>query len=187
MHHVKTEPIDYDVASYQRALAKFEGDEEALCCSYFDAQYELLSRRHPPIVGHFDLVRLKSKEPDKNWKSMRNVWQRIVRNLELIKEYGGLIEVNGSALRKGLGQPYPRGEIVTEWNAMGGTVVLSDDSHGIDHVGACYDQIMEFFRELNISTIGFMKQSKISKSGLVLIEKAHLKELLQHPFWINED
>lgn len=183
VHHVKGEPIDYDDAAYERALAKCGGDEDVLFCSYFDAQCELLSRLRPPIVGHFDLVRLKAKEPDKNWKDRKDVWERIVRNLRIVKEYGGVIELNSSGLRKGLGHPYPRGEIVREWNAMGGTVVLSDDSHGIEHVGACYDQVANFLKKQNIETVGVLGKDRGVGLTSVSTTTIHLSDLLQLPFW----
>jgi hypothetical protein len=35
------------------------------------------------------------------------VWERIMRNLKLVKEQSGLLECNTAALRKGLDEPYP--------------------------------------------------------------------------------
>lgn len=181
VHHVKGEPIDYDAAAFSRALAKCEGNEDILFCSYFDAQYELLSRVHPPVVGHFDLVRLKSKEPDKDWGQRKDVWPRIVRNLQAVKEYGGVLELNSSGLRKGLQHPYPRGEIVQEWMRIGGVLVLSDDSHSIDHVGACYDQVFDFLRNLSIDTVGVLKRQEPAGAPAA-VATISLTELLQHPF-----
>lgn len=107
VHHTHTIPIDFDKAAYGRARAKAGGTDERLFEDYFDSQYEMLQALQPPVVGHFDLIRLLSDEPDAEFKDMKDVWERIQRNLEYISSYGGILELNSSALRKGLAQPYP--------------------------------------------------------------------------------
>lgn len=74
---------------------------------YYDEQYEMLQKMKPRIVGHFDLIRLLSDEPNRDPRDWKGVWTRIVRNLNLVREQGGLVEINTSALRKGLREPYP--------------------------------------------------------------------------------
>ena len=100
-------PIDFDKATYERARAKADGTDERLFEDYFDSQYEMLRALQPPVVGHFDLVRLLSEQPNSEFRNMKGVWEKIQRNLEYISSYGGILELNSSALRKGLTQPYP--------------------------------------------------------------------------------
>jgi len=111
VHHVHTIPIDYDDVLYHKARDVAGGSDEKLFEDYYDSQYEMLQALKPPIVGHFDLIRLKADNPDPTWTSMPQVWARIMRNLGFIASYGGLLEINTSALRKELQQPYPRAEI----------------------------------------------------------------------------
>ena len=111
VHHVHTIPIDFDDATYRQARDVAAGTDEKLFEDYFDAQYEMLQALRPPIVGHFDLIRLKSDEPDRVWTTMPTAWAKIMRNLGFVATYGGVLELNTSALRKGLQQPYPRAEI----------------------------------------------------------------------------
>ena len=61
----------------------------------------------PRVVGHFDLIKLLSTKPLKDPKALRDIWRRILRNLEFILRYGCLVKLNSSGLRKGLGEPYP--------------------------------------------------------------------------------
>ena len=114
VHHVHTIPIDYDQSMYDAARDQAGGTDEKLFIDYFEAQYDLLQAVRPPVVGHFDLIRLKSKDPDvkEGWTSMPEVWTRIVRNLEFVASYGGTLEVNTAALRKGMAEPYPKQDIV---------------------------------------------------------------------------
>jgi histidinol-phosphatase (PHP family) len=67
----------------------------------------MLEGLKPKVVGHFDLVRLLSKEPGRDVREWKGVWERIVRNLKVVKEQGGWLECNTAALRKGLAEPYP--------------------------------------------------------------------------------
>ena len=42
---------------------------------------------------------------------MPAVWEKIVRNLDFVASYGGILELNSSAIRKGMSEPYPKAEI----------------------------------------------------------------------------
>ncbi|KAI1430270.1 histidinol-phosphatase [Xylaria sp. FL1777] len=81
--------------------------EEKAYERYYDQQYEMLVALRPRVVGHFDLIRLMSSDPGRDVRCWRGVWERIERNLAFIASYGGWLECNSSALRKGLAEPYP--------------------------------------------------------------------------------
>jgi len=111
VHHVHTVPIDYDTALYHKARDLAGGTDERIFEDYFDAQNEMLQALKPPVVGHFDLIRLKSDDPDRSFKTWPGLWDKIARNLMYVVEYGGLLELNSSSLRKGLTEAYPQVEI----------------------------------------------------------------------------
>ena len=111
VHHVHTVPIDYDRPLYQKARSISGGTDEKLFEDYYDAQFDMLRALKPPVVGHFDLIRLKSNEPNTTSQQWPGVWSKILRNLDFIAEYGGLLEINSAALRKGMLEPYPNREI----------------------------------------------------------------------------
>jgi histidinol-phosphatase (PHP family) len=104
---------------YHSARQIAGGTDEELFEDYFDAQFEMLTQLRPKVVGHFDLIRLFSDETnrDLDLRDWKGVWERAVRNLRLVVEYGGLVEVNSSALRKGLREPYP-GRAVCEVSCL---------------------------------------------------------------------
>lgn len=113
LHHAGGVPIDFDAAFYAAAVAACGGTEERLYASYYDEQHAMLTALRPRIVGHFDLVRLMSAEPARRLEGWEGggVWERVVRNLQLVRSFGGWLECNTSALRKGLAEPYPCREI----------------------------------------------------------------------------
>lgn len=111
VHHVHTIPIDFDRETYLEARDKAGGTDERLSEDYFDLQLEMLQELKPPIVGHFDLIRMLSDNQNASLRRWDGVWKRLLRNLELIATYGGVIEVNSAALRKGMDEPFPQADI----------------------------------------------------------------------------
>ena len=116
VHHVYGIPIDFTPEMYSKALAvssarkekNTESSEAMLFLDYFDAQLDMVTALKPPVVGHFDLIRLLSSDPNQDLHTNPMVWEKVERNLKNIKDYGGVLELNSSALRKGLKEPYPQ-------------------------------------------------------------------------------
>lgn len=111
VHHVHSIPIDYDTEMYHRARAISGGRDEQIFADYFDAQLHMLQALKPPLVGHFDLIRLNSDCPDVSLTTWSSVWEKVVRNLRFISTYGGVLELNSSSLRKGMQEAYPQVDI----------------------------------------------------------------------------
>jgi histidinol-phosphatase (PHP family) len=111
VHHVYTVPIDFDLPLYHKARDMGDGTDERIAADYFDSQYEMLQALKPPVVAHFDLIRLKSDDPERSFRLWPQVWEKIERNLQFITGYGGVLELNSSSLRKGMSEPYPQVEI----------------------------------------------------------------------------
>lgn len=89
------------------ATGDVDAREEAMYERYYDQQYEMLVALRPRVVGHFDLIRLMSADPGRDVRRWPGVWERVERNLSFVASYGGWLECNSSALRKGLAEPYP--------------------------------------------------------------------------------
>jgi histidinol-phosphatase (PHP family) len=168
-------PIDYDAATYAKAVEK-SGSEIRLFADYYDSQFEMLKSLRPRVVGHFDLIRLLAREPDADLKTYGDgeIWEKAVRNLEIIKEQGGLLEVNSAGLRKGLREPYPGRNICEVWKGMRGKFTLSDDSHGVVQVGTNYLRMLDYLDNLGVEEVWTFEKVE----GKELIEKmVTLKEV----------
>jgi histidinol-phosphatase (PHP family) len=111
VHHVHTVPIDFSDELYRKARDVAGGTDEGLFGDYFDSQLDMLKALKPPVVGHFDLIRLKSDDPNRCLQSMPVVWKKVLRNLDFIASYDGIIELNFASLRKGMTEPYPQANI----------------------------------------------------------------------------
>ncbi|KAL9026211.1 MAG: hypothetical protein Q9196_005090 [Gyalolechia fulgens] len=188
VHHVHGIPIDYTAELFQEARRTSGGSDERLFEDYFDLQRDMLEALKPPIVGHFDLIRLKSDAPDLSFVEMQGVWRKICRNLGLIASYGGILELNSAALRKGLDEPYPNAEICKEFLALGGQFTLSDDSHGIDHIASHYRDVLGFAEKVGIRQITFLEQGPATKDSQlpgVTAKTTRLFQLQRHPFFAS--
>lgn len=209
IHHTHAIPIDFDRTMYEQAREKAGGTDERLFEDYFDEQYEMLQALRPPIVGHFDLIRLLSDHRDADFQGMIGVWERMQRNLEFIASYGGRLELNSAGLRKGLAEPYPclpickvshtalklstreKGRRVINrmlqmFLRMGGHFVMSDDSHGVDQIGTNYARLLTFIEKAGITEIHYVDpagarlDSRFPDAGFASIAVGHLAQL---PFW----
>lgn len=186
VHHVHTISIDFDRPKYEDARLRAGGTDERLFEDYFDSQYSMLQAIQPPVVGHFDLIRLLSDEKDEGFKRWDGVWKRIQRNLEYVVSYGGVLELNSSALRKGMSEPYPCLEICEAFLRIGGCFTMSDDSHSVGQVGTNYRRLLEFIRRAEIPEIYFVERGprgrdrRFSNSRFSRVTSS---ELEGHSFW----
>lgn len=190
VHHVKGVPIDFDRATFDKAVAQFSegGQNEAtggmssFLCAYFDAQYELLQRVHPEIVGHIDLCRLYN--PKLRIGDYPSAWEKVTRNVKFAVEYGAMFELNAAALRKGWDGCYPGEDVLQLILGFGGRFALSDDSHGPDAVGQNYALMFEYLRRTGVAEIWYLERSDQTNVGGRYVRPARLEgEWWNHPFW----
>ncbi|KAJ7216327.1 Polymerase/histidinol phosphatase-like protein [Mycena pura] len=189
VHHVNGVPIDFDHATFRRAVdtvdcvgTTAEAKEGAFLCAYLDAQYELLQRVRPEVVGHIDLCRLYT--PELRFADHPEALARATRNVMYAIEYGALFEVNAAALRKNWSTPYPGEDILKIILANGGRLTLSDDSHGPHAVGLNYGKLPEYLQRAGVMTLWFLERSETPNAAGRLVRTAKLEgDWGTHPFW----
>ncbi|KAF2684368.1 histidinol-phosphatase [Lentithecium fluviatile CBS 122367] len=185
VHHTHTYPIDFDRAAYEKAREAAGGTDERLFEDYFDSQFEMLRVLQPPVVGHFDLIRLLSDHRDLHFRDMEGVWKRIERNLKLVATYGGILELNSSGLRKGLAEPYPCLPICQRFLRMGGRFAMSDDSHDVGQIGTHYPRLLEFIQNAGVEEVYYVDSETVSKDTRFNagFSRIAVEELVRLPFW----
>ncbi|KDQ28021.1 hypothetical protein PLEOSDRAFT_1065338 [Pleurotus ostreatus PC15] len=166
VHHVNEIPIDFDKATYKKAVASCMLDSDAsdtdspslerFLCKYFDQQFDMISRFLPEVVGHIDLCRLYT--PELKLEDFPNAWQKLKKNIEFAASYGALFELNAAAFRKGWDTAYPGRDVLIQEH--GGKFTLSDDSHGPQGVGLNYDKLEKYVQDVGISDIFYLCQSE---------------------------
>ena len=112
IHHVLGIPIDYNFELWAKARDACGSSDESLFAQYFEEQYELFSHIKPLVIGHFDVIRLWAPDKMVQLRQWPSVWEKVLRNIDLVINYGGLFEVNSAAFRKGFDEAYPTSEIL---------------------------------------------------------------------------
>ncbi|KAI0037012.1 Polymerase/histidinol phosphatase-like protein [Vararia minispora EC-137] len=194
VHHVCGVPIDFDRPTFERCLAcitlpsPIDGVSpersrmETYLESYFDAQYEVLKRFHPEIVGHVDLCRLYM--PTLDFRSYGSAWEKLKRNVLFAVGYGALFEANAAALRKGWDASYPGRDVLEFILEHGGRLALSDDSHGPHAVGLNYIRMREYLLGAGVREIWKLEQSVDPNAGGRYSRAVRVEgEWWKHPFW----
>jgi len=138
VHHVNDELFDGSPEWY-RTAAEAAGGVDELYCAYFDRQYEVIATLSPEVIGHFDLVRIF--DPEYRTRLVKPyVWDRVVRNLEAIRDLGSIMDFNLAALKKGQSEPYISGPVLEQALKMGIAVVPGDDSHGVGNIDQFWNE-----------------------------------------------
>ena len=150
LHHVDDISFDFSREDYLKAVDA-SGGHDGLYGRYFDQQYELIEALSPPVVGHFDLIRIY----DKHYRSRLekpDIARRIDRNLALIADRGLILDFNLAALSKGMDEPYISAGILRKARDMGIAVVPGDDSHSADSVGRHMERGLHLLKEAGFGT-----------------------------------
>lgn len=146
VHHVKGIPIDFDQTLWDKACEASGGVAE-LYENYYDLQYEMILALEPSVIGHFDLIRLFSREI-LDVKNHPRIWSKIQRNVLSAIERKCLFEINCAGLRKGLDAPYPEPSIGALIRQEGGRFCLSDDAHSVEQIGLNYDRALPCIKHM---------------------------------------
>lgn len=159
VHYVHGIPIDFDAELWEKAR-NVSGSTRALYRDYFELQYKVLTGVHPDVVGHFDLIRLFDASADdvdlqQDWPEVHEL---ITRNIEYVVSYGGLFELNSSAIRKGWLTPYPRTDIAKTIMRLGGRFCLSDDAHTPAQVGLNYHKVWLYMKDLGLEHVYYLNR-----------------------------
>ncbi len=150
LHSVNNIGFDYSPQLYDRA-SRSVGGMDALYCKYFDDQHEMITILKPAVIGHFDLIRIH----DPNYQERLNkpiIMARIARNLQLIKKYDLIMDLNLRPLAKGGKEPYISRAILQMVHKLQIPVVVGDDSHGLPTVGAGIKKGIALLEKLGFNT-----------------------------------
>ena len=117
------------------------GDAMLMAQRYFSLVRDYVLRDHPPIIGHFDLLRKNNARLhllDENSPAYRSL---ALETLEALAETGTFLEVNTKPLINGqLPTPYPDVFLLSAWKAWGGEVIINSDCHDVQYLDAFFPE-----------------------------------------------
>ncbi|MFN4033143.1 MAG: histidinol-phosphatase [Fimbriimonadales bacterium] len=157
VHYLHDASIDgYSEQGFLEMMERVGGMEE-VAVQYYHKVAEMAQAVRPEVIGHLDLVRLKATRLGVSEQvSTSRVRQAVEQALEAIRAVGARVEVNTSALRKGLDQPYPADWIVQMGARMGVQFCIGDDSHRPAQVGFGLDAAREHLLRNGVQEVHFL-------------------------------
>jgi len=133
VHWVNEMPFDTSREDFNAAVTE-SGGLEPFLLRYYDLIAQMIDRVQPDVLGHLDVPRLYAGGIDALQSPA--VRDAVDAALNRIAAGGILLEINTSALRKGLSEPYPASWILQRAHKAEIRFTLSDDSHSVEQVGA---------------------------------------------------
>ncbi|TIB71147.1 histidinol phosphate phosphatase H [Wallemia mellicola] len=155
VHHAFETPIDFDKQTFDSAL-ETAATRKSLYSEYYSRLLHLVKTLEPEVVGHIDLIRLY--EPNVALKDYPDAWKLIEDIVKHVASYGGLIEVNAAAIRKGWVVPYPASDILSIIRNNGARLTLSDDTHTPENVGLNYWRVFEYLKSHDVTDIYYLER-----------------------------
>jgi histidinol-phosphatase (PHP family) len=151
VHHIHEISLDGPVELFEKILARFNGDLEAVAIHYYQAVGAMVQQLKPEVVGHLDLV--KKNAPTLESVDTPAIRKTVESTLEIIRQHESILDCNTAGIRKSLGGPYPAPWIVEKAHSMGIPFCFGDDSHSPDQVGSGIAEARMYLKELDIGTI----------------------------------
>lgn len=156
----ESEPFDYVIGSvhvmdgldpYYRD--QYPGTDAEMYRRYFEVMLEDLHRTEGyQALGHLDYVVRYGYERDKEYSydRFRDVIDPV---LQEIVDRNIALEVNTSALTKGMSAPNPHPDVIRRYLELGGRMItLGSDAHDA-RVGANFDRVLPMLRALGVEEI----------------------------------
>jgi len=129
---------------------------------YFDELLRLIELADFDVLGHLDLVRRDSWDLLGLTMPIEELREPVEAVLRRLIETGRAMEINTSAVRKGLVEPVPGLEILRWYRDLGGELlVIGSDGHNPHDVGHSFGLARELAREAGFRYVPRYTQRKI--------------------------
>lgn len=146
----------------QYVMERCGGNGLELARRYFDLLRDYVVKEKPPIIGHFDLIRINNLRLGLYDESSPDYRGMALDALRPMAETGALLEVNTGAIARGyLTTPYPAPFLLKEWKEWGGEVMVNSDCHDMRYLDAGFDDAEELLRSL-----GYGHAVRLGKTAL---------------------
>ena len=145
VHYVKKDgcylPVDESKEMQLENVRRFyDGDFYGFIEDYYEVVADLYRKTRCQIVGHFDLIRKFNDAQDLFDPHHPRYQAAANKALAALMSSPVVLEVNTGGIARGyLQEPYPAGEILTQWVKAGKSVIFSSDCHNAEHLLFGYD------------------------------------------------
>lgn len=152
--------VDYSEEIQDKIIAEqFGGDVKSFAKTYYNSLAEHVMKNSPDVVGHFDLI-TKYGNIDESDSEYRRI---AIDALHKCAESCSLFEVNTGAMARGYrSSQYPAEFLLEEILKIGGSVIVTSDSHRPEQLDFAFDKTYDVLRK-----IGFTSVKRLTKDGFV--------------------
>lgn len=152
-------------ASLEESLAalhnNYSGDWRAMVWDFYAMSIENIRRFQPTIAGHFDLIKKFNKDGelfDEQSEAYRSVALEVADEAaNLLRDYGGILELNTAALKRGLAEPYPSLFILRHLAQKGTRVMINSDSHEVATLNFAFDKALILLKEAGFKSVAVLQ------------------------------
>ncbi len=132
----------------QLLKARYSGNALQLAEEYFGHMAAYATAFHPPIIGHFDLIK-KHNARLKLFDTEDSTYLNAAKEaLKAIRSCGALLEVNTGGMARGhTTEPYPSPSLLRYWHSLGGQVIPSTDCHRAHQLCSGLELLPDLLRE----------------------------------------
>lgn len=143
-------PVDSEADALKKYLEQeCNGDGMELARRYFALITAYQQEWHPPITGHFDLIR--KNNPILHFVDEESTaYQKLALDtLDTLRGSGTLLEINtGGIARRYLPTPYPAPFLLKAWKEFGGEVIINSDCHEAQYLDCYFSESEDLLRSL---------------------------------------
>ncbi len=165
VHYLKAKgeyyPVDMS-GDLQKKVAEecFGGSFTDMAKAYFEQSAEVIIKKKPDIVGHFDLI-TKYSLFDAEDPAYRDAALEAIRE---IMKHCKRFELNTGAIARGLRTtPYPDDFILREILRLGGTFTIGSDCHYAEKLDIWYDEAVKYLKAAGVKTLSVLDGNGFSE------------------------
>jgi histidinol-phosphatase (PHP family) len=153
--------------SYDKGLETcFDMDIKAAVTAYYEQVNNMVITQHPSIIGHLDKVKMYNHNrfftEDEQWYK-----ELVIKSLMVIKEKGGIVEVNTRSMYKnGLNEPYPGVDILKEILKLGIPITINSDAHRPSELSGSFDEAILLLKNIGFRSLQVLRDSKWQKQAI---------------------
>lgn len=125
VHYTGVFSVDHDIADW---VGLSEAEIDNICEKYWKKLAQAADTGYFTFIGHLDLPKKFGMIDEKKY------FRHALNVLDILQKRGGALEINTAGWFKKCAAPYPSAEIIREAKKRHIPMVISADSHHVDHL-----------------------------------------------------
>ncbi len=122
--------------------------------AYYSTFVSYIKDRKPDIVGHFDVITKFDEIDTQRFLNNREYLKIAQKYIKSAAENDVIFEINTGAISRGIRKtPYLGEDLLYILKEKGSKVILSSDSHSVDTLNFCFDEMECILRDVGFDCV----------------------------------